>query len=85
MHAPSRLRWFLVAIACAIIAAPIAFIVTLVLMPLWSWIESATGVESVGHSGPASWCFWVVYAGITAGLAYMLRRSAIKQQTADRG
>ncbi|HKS06386.1 MAG TPA: hypothetical protein VJR92_08750 [Gemmatimonadaceae bacterium] len=49
------------------IAAPIAFIATFALMPLWSWIERTTGFESVGHSGPASWCFVAVYSALVAG------------------
>jgi len=33
--------------------------VTLLLWPLWSWVEAVTGFESIGHSGPALWlwCF----------------------------
>jgi hypothetical protein len=31
------------------------------LAPLWSWIEATYGIESIGHSGPAEWCFWAIY------------------------
>ena len=52
-----------VLIACL----PIAFIVTFLLSPLWSWIEATYGIESIGHSGPSDWCFYVVYALLNAG------------------
>jgi len=47
-------------------SCPPAFILTIVLMPLWSHIEATYGVESVGHSGPADWCFEVTYAALVA-------------------
>jgi len=31
------------------------------LLPLWGWIEARYGIESLGHSGPADWCFSVVF------------------------
>ena len=51
------------------VCLPAAFIVTILLLPLWSWIEAAYGIESVGHSGPADWCFWTVYV-LLAGLGF---------------
>lgn len=49
-----------------IVAIPIAAIATFLLLPLWRWIERVLGVESVGHSGPATWCFVVTYGGVFA-------------------
>ena len=59
----------LVALAAAI---PLAMVGTIMLMGLWRWIEAFTGIESVGHSGPAGWCYVVTYIviavlGITIG------------------
>ena len=51
----------LVAAGLAAVCLPVAFVLTLLLLPLWSWIEGAYGLESVGHSGPADWCYWLVY------------------------
>jgi hypothetical protein len=31
--------------------------ITILCQPLWATFESATGIESVGHSGPAGWCY----------------------------
>ncbi|HYC33444.1 MAG TPA: hypothetical protein VEB59_14245 [Gemmatimonadales bacterium] len=36
---------------------PLAAVLTLALLPLWSWLEATRGIESVGHSGPAAWCY----------------------------
>jgi len=40
--------------------------VTLVLYPFWSWWEATTGWESVGHSGPADWCYLATWAVLLA-------------------
>jgi len=55
----------------AIAAIPAAFIITFMLYPLWSWIEATYGIESVGHSGPADWCFFAIF-GVLVALAAML-------------
>lgn len=39
------------------IAVPLGAVITVALFPFWSWIEASTGIESIGHSGPATWCF----------------------------
>lgn len=57
----TRLRGIGVALAICIISAPIAVIITLALLPFWSWIESAFRIESIGHSGPAEWCYLASY------------------------
>ena len=44
-----------------IIAVPLSIIVTIVLSPFWSWFEGSSGIESLGHSGPAEWCYLVIY------------------------
>lgn len=54
-------------------AAPLAFIVTFLFCPFWGLLESVTGIESLGHSGPAAWCFYTVYGLIVlASLAMWL-------------
>ena len=40
---------------------PVAFVLTMMLQPFWSAIERRWGIESVGHSGPATWCFVLVF------------------------
>ena len=56
------MRKLLLAVACTLLVAPPAFMATLLLHPLWSWVEAATGLESMGHHGPAGWCYLAVWA-----------------------
>jgi hypothetical protein len=44
-----------------VISLPLAFWLTIMLLPLWGWVENGYGIESLGHSGPADWCFSVVF------------------------
>jgi type II secretory pathway component PulK len=63
----------------AVLAAclPLSVIVTLLAQPLWSWIETTLGVEAVGHSGPAQWCFLATYAlCVACGVVGVARWSA---------
>ena len=62
----TALRHLAVALGIGAVCLPAAFILTFLLLPLWSWIEATYKIESVGHSGPADWCFWVVYALLAA-------------------
>ena len=60
-----RILWVFGVLAVSI---PACFVITFTLSPLWSWIEERYGIESMGHSGPADWCFWTVYAFVVAVL-----------------
>jgi len=57
----------------ALLGVPVTFFATIALLPLWSEIERRYGIESVGHSGPADWCFWVVFV-IYLGVALAVAR-----------
>jgi hypothetical protein len=61
-----RARLILAILAVLVVCLPIAFIVTFLLSPLWSWIEATYGIESIGHSGPSDWCFYAVYVVLNA-------------------
>ena len=57
-------------LAVLVVCLPAAFIVTILLSPLWSWIEATYGIESIGHSGPSDWCFYLIYGVLsTAALS----------------
>jgi hypothetical protein len=77
-------RWitrFVAALAILLASMPPAFILTIALMPLWSRIEATYGIESVGHSGPANWCFELTYVGvvlIVAGAAIAFQRRRLR-------
>lgn len=57
----------------AVLCAPIAIAITVLVWPFWGWFESVTGVEALGHSGPATWCYLATYAAFL-GLLVVLRR-----------
>ena len=59
-----------------LLGVPVTFFTTVALLPLWSAIERRYGIESVGHSGPADWCFWmvfVIYLAVTLGIVRPFR------------
>ena len=63
----SRVRPRVTTIAgIVVLDAPVAFVLTMMLLPLWSTIERRLGIESVGHSGPATWCFVLVFVCVVA-------------------
>lgn len=69
------LRTSLGLLAVLAIAAPLSIMATILLFPLWSWLEAATGIEAVGHSGPAEWCYVTVFFVIaTSGVLIVLLR-----------
>ena len=62
-------RTLMVSLALLVLCVPLAAVVTIVLLPVWSWLEARFAIESVGHSGPADWCYGVVYAGCVTVIA----------------
>lgn len=66
------LRVVLTLLAVILIAAPLSAVITILLFPFWSWFEASVGIESVGHSGPAEWCYAVVFFLLVAGGALTL-------------
>ncbi len=46
----------------AVFALPIAAVVTILMAGFWGWFEAKTGIEALGHSGPADWCYGLTYA-----------------------
>jgi hypothetical protein len=57
----SYLRLSSTILAAFLLCIPISIILTLLLIPLWSWIEKSFNIESIGHSGPDEWCYLTVY------------------------
>lgn len=75
------IRSLIVVVMIVMAAAPFAFVAAAVLSPLWSWIEAATGLESMGHSGPASWCYLATWGALSA-LGLLLWRVAARGRPA---
>lgn len=70
-------RTLLVSLLVLAACLPLAAMTTLALLPVWSWLETTTGIEAVGHSGPADWCYGVGYLGwISLVGGVLLRRAA---------
>jgi hypothetical protein len=53
----------------ALLSLPAGIILTFALAPFWSWLEATTGIESIGHSGPADWCYLVTLMVVFGGIA----------------
>ena len=71
----ARVRELLIASSILLLSLPVAVLLTLMLLPLWPRIGAALGIAAVGPSGPAAWCFVVVYAVLAAiGTVIMLLR-----------
>ena len=67
-------------IAVLVIAVPLTLVITFLLYPFWSWLDVIGGIESLGHSGPAAWCYEVVYLVLViAGVRYVLRKKLAGQ------
>jgi hypothetical protein len=62
-----------------LLGLPVTIFVTIALLPLWSAIERRYGIESVGHSGPADWCFWTVFVVYLAVTLRILRPFRVRR------
>lgn len=61
-------------IAIIVLSVPVGIILTIALLPLWRWIEERIGIESVGHSGPAEWCYVATFLVSCISLLLCSRR-----------
>lgn len=60
------------------VAIPVAYIFTILFVPLWRFIENSFGIEAIGHSGPAEWCFYLIYFLIVSIAWVILFRMRIR-------
>lgn len=69
--------------AVLVIAMPLTLVVTFLLYPLWSWLDVIAGIESLGHSGPANWCYESVYLVLVImGIRYVLKKRLVDPEFA---
>ncbi len=57
-------RWLVTGAGLVALGAaglPFSFVVTILVVPVWRWIEADYGIEAIGHSGPAEWCYFFVW------------------------
>lgn len=57
LRARSTLGYVILLVAVLLAATFLGVLLTLLLVPFWRWLEATYGVESIGHSGPAEWCY----------------------------
>ncbi len=80
MNRSARLAF--TALGLLALAVPASIVTTIALFPLWSWFERYTGIESMGHSGPADWCYLAVFLTMALAIALFLRvRGRGKERT----
>jgi H+/Cl- antiporter ClcA len=74
----TAIRTLILGFGIALASTPVAIILTFVVTPFWSWLEATTGIESIGHSGPAAWCYiataLLVLLVIAVSLFFLKRR-----------
>jgi hypothetical protein len=51
-------------------ALPVTLALAVFTIPLLNWLERATGIELVGHSGPSEWVLWI-YLVLSAAAIYL--------------
>lgn len=56
-----------IVVAAIVLGFPTGFIAAIVTSPFWGWFEGATGIESLGHSGPADWVFYLMFSVCVLG------------------
>jgi len=61
LQARKTLRYVVLLVAVLLASAPLSVLLTLLLIPFWRWLEATYGIESIGHSGPAEWCYVVMF------------------------
>jgi TRAP-type mannitol/chloroaromatic compound transport system permease small subunit len=55
------------------VSIPFSWIVAILLTPVLWRLEPVLNMELAGHSGPADWVFWVIWAIVAAGFFFVLR------------
>ena len=73
----------LVLLIGAVVALPVALVGTFMLWRFWDWFEKKTGIESLGHSGPANWCFVAAYVLLLFGVMLALAIRGWNRSEAD--
>lgn len=81
MKLRDRVKGVAIAIAILLACFPAAAVLTILTSPMWSWFEDLTGLEAYGHSGPAEWCYLVIY-GLLAGIATVVWEKTRHARTA---
>lgn len=77
-------RRLLAGLGLLLASGPLGVIVTLALLPMWRWLEESYAIESVGHSGPAAWCYLVSVLGCLLALGSVYGLSVVRGRAETR-
>jgi hypothetical protein len=55
------MKLVMVSLLALLVALPISAVLTWMLAGFWNWFELHSGIDSIGHSGPAGWCYIALY------------------------
>lgn len=75
MTLKERLKGIGIAVAILLLCMPLAIVLTIFTASFWSWFEITFAIESIGHSGPAEWCYLLSY-GLLVVIATAIWSSA---------
>jgi hypothetical protein len=79
-----RLVGAFIGLGICIASMPVAVVATIVLVPFWSWLERTMAIETVGHSGPAEWCYLFIYVIVLSLAAVVWSKIGRRRQKADK-
>lgn len=66
-------RTTMAAALAALIGLPVGWITAMLLTPLLWKLEHILNIELAGHSGPADWIFFAIWALVFAALFFVFR------------
>ncbi len=69
----------LLALASLVLGAISGVLGALLTWRFWGWFENATGIESLGHSGPADWVFVLMFV-LCAALIFAVLESLFRER-----
>ncbi len=74
MKIRARLKGVGIAFIITLVAMLVAVVITFFTFPFWRWFEETSGIESFGHSGPAEWCYLLVYFIVIVCVGFICSR-----------
>ena len=79
-------RHLVAGVGILLISVPLSVAITLAMLPVWRWIEDRYAIESVGHSGPADWCFLTMFLGcVSASTAFYVISIRTRRESSSSG
>jgi len=79
------LRNLVLLVAVLLTSVPLSVVLTLFLLPFWRWLEATYGIESIGHSGPAEWCYVVTFLACLVTLGWGGILAARRRKKREKG